>query len=185
MQSQAKSVEQYLAELPEDRRQALTAIRNAILRNLDKNYQEGMQYGMIAYYVPHRVYPAGYHCDPKQPLPYVCLASHKNHISLYLMSVYSDPAELSWFQQAWKAAGKKLDMGKSCVRFKKLEDAPLDVIGEAIKRMPADRHIAVYESALKRETPRTSKSRTKTTPPKQSAASKPKHATAVRRKAGK
>jgi hypothetical protein len=148
MQSKAKTVEQYLAELPEDRRKAIEAVRKVIRKNLDKQYEEGMQYGMIGYYVPHKVYPPGYHCDPKQPLPFAGLASQKNHMSLYLGCVYSDSAEYQWFQKAWADAGKKLDMGKACIRFKKLEDVPLEVIGEAIRRHPAKAYIALYESVM-------------------------------------
>jgi Domain of unknown function (DU1801) len=148
MQDKATTVEQYLAGLAEDRRQALEAVRQVVLRNLDKDYEEGMQYGMIGYYVPHRVYPAGYHCDPKQPLPFAGLASQKNYMSLYLMCVYGDTANSRWFQEAWAKTGKKLDMGKSCIRFKKAEDLALDVIGEAIKRVPAKKYIEYCEAAL-------------------------------------
>jgi hypothetical protein len=148
MQSKANTVAEYLAELTPDRRAAIQAVRKVIRKNLDKNYEEGMQYGMIGYYVPHRVYPAGYHCDPKQPLPFAGLASQKNHLAIYLMCLYGDEQHLGWFQQAWAKSGKKLDMGKSCVRFKKLEDLPLDVIGEAIRRVPVNKFIALYESAI-------------------------------------
>ncbi|MBS0206120.1 MAG: DUF1801 domain-containing protein [Planctomycetes bacterium] len=148
MQSQAMTVDAYLAELPEDRRTALEAVRAVILANLDKDYEEGMQYGMIGYYVPHRVYPAGYHCDPKQPLPFVCLASQKNYMSLYMMSVYGDSELAAWFKSAWEQTGKKLDMGKSCIRFKKIQNLALEVIGEAIRRLPAERYIKFYESTL-------------------------------------
>jgi hypothetical protein len=150
MQSSAQFVEQYLDSLPEDRRIALEAIRNVILANLDGDLEEGMQYGMIGYYVPHRIYPAGYHCDPKQPLPYAGLASQKNHMAIYMMTIYSEPTHLKWFEAAWKKTGKKLDMGKSCIRFKKLEDVALEVIGEAFKRIPASAYIANYERVLKR-----------------------------------
>ena len=145
MQSKAATVEQYLAELPEDRREALQAIRKTILKNLPKGFEEGMQYGMIGYYVPHSVYPPGYHCDPSQPLPFASLASQKNHMALYLMCVYGDPEYAEWFREAWTGAGKKLNMGKSCVRFKKLDDVPLDVVGQAIKRVPVKKYIAHYE----------------------------------------
>ncbi len=147
MQSKATTVEEYLAGLPEDRRQAIEAVRAVILRNLDKDYEEGMQYGMIGYYVPHHVYPAGYHCDPRQPLPFAGLASQKNHCSLYLMCVYGESEVSKWFQEAWAKTGKKLDMGKACVRFKKSEDLALDVIGETIRRVPAAKYIAVCEAA--------------------------------------
>jgi hypothetical protein len=147
MQSKAATVEQYLSALPDDRRRAIEAVRQLILSNLDRDYEEGMQYGMIGYYVPHRVYPAGYHCDPKQPLPFAALASQKNYMSLYLMCVYGDSPLAKWFQDAWAKTGKKLDMGKACVRFKKLEDLALDVIGEAIRRIPAKKYIEFCETA--------------------------------------
>src|SRR6478672_2290298 len=136
MQSKAQTVDDYLAELPPDRRTALETVRALILKNLDRDYEEGMQFGMIGYYVPHRVFPAGYHCDPRQPLQFAALASQKNYMSLYLMAVYMDGDQQKWFREAWARTGKKLDMGKACVRFKKLEDLPLDVIGEVIRRVP-------------------------------------------------
>ena len=147
MRSSAMTVAAYLAALPEDRRHAIEAVRKVILDNLDEEYEEGIQYGMIGYYVPHRVYPAGYHCDPRQPLPFAALASQKGYMSLYLMCIYGNEALRSWFEQAWAKAGKKLDMGKSCVRFKKLDDLALDVIGEAIRRVPARKYIEAIESA--------------------------------------
>ena len=148
MQSRATTVAQYLAELPAERRAALTAVRQVILDNLDRDYEEGMQHGSIGYYVPHRVFPAGYHCDPSKPLPFAALASQKNYMSLYLMSVYADGPEEHWLRETWARTGKKLDMGKCCIRFKKLEDLALDVIGEAIRRVPARTHIAHYEGSL-------------------------------------
>jgi hypothetical protein len=157
MQSKATTIEQYLVELPDDRRKALEVLRQVILKNLDTDFEEGMQYGMIGYFVPHRVYPAGYHCDPKQPLPFAHLASQKNHMSLYLMCIYGDSDLSRWFQQAWAKTGKKLDMGKACVRFKKLEDLALDVIAEAIKRMPAKKYVAICEAAAKTTNKRPSK----------------------------
>ncbi len=146
MQSKAKTVAQYLAELPPDRREALNAVRKVILKNLPDGFEEIMQYGMIGYVVPHKLYPAGYHCDPSQPLCFAGLASQKNHMALYLMTVYGDKKTQEWFTKAYKATGKKLDMGKSCVRFKKLEDLPLDVIGQAVARVPVDRYIKSYEA---------------------------------------
>jgi hypothetical protein len=107
-----------------------------------------MQYGMIGYYVPHRIYPPGYHCDPKQPLPFICLASQKNYMSVYLGCVYGEHEVAQWFREAWAETGKKLDMGKSCVRFRKVEDLALEVIGGAIRRMPARLFIAYYESVM-------------------------------------
>lgn len=148
MQSKATSVEAYLKELPEDRRAAIAAVREVILKNLDPTYEEGMNYGMIGYYVPHSAYPAGYHCDPSKPLPFAGLASQKQHMSVYLMSAYGDKGEYSKLVEGFKKAGKKLDMGACCVRFKKLEDLPLDVIGAAVKRVPAKTYIERYESVL-------------------------------------
>ena len=156
MQSKASTVEQYLSELPEDRRAAIAVVRHVILKNLDKDYEEGMQYGMIGYYVPHSIYPAGYHTDPKQPLPYVCLASQKEHMSLYMMPVYGEGVDEKWFRDEWAKTGKKLDMGKSCIRFKHLEDLALNVIGEAIRRTPVKRHIEYYESVFKNSRKKTS-----------------------------
>ncbi len=149
MQSKATSVERYLADLPADRREQIQAVRQTILANLPEGYEEGMQYGMIGYYVPHSVYPPGYHCDPKQPLPFAGLASQKNHMSIYLMCIYGDGQQQEWFREAWTKTGKKLDMGKGCVRFKRIEDVPLNVVGQAIKRVPVKKFIASYESALK------------------------------------
>ncbi len=150
MRSKATTVDAYLAELPQDRREAIQAVREVILENLDEGYEEGMQYGMIGYYVPHRVYEPGYHCDPRQGVPFAALASQKNYMSLYLMCVYGQPDQETWFRTAWEKTGKKLNMGKSCVRFKKLDDLPLDVIGETIKRVPAKRFLEVYEAAIKK-----------------------------------
>lgn len=149
MQSKATTVDQYLASLPEDRRAAISAVRDVILENLDEKYEEGIQYGMIGYYVPHKVFPAGYHVDPKQPLPFAALASQKNHMAVYLMGVYGEPKQEKWFRDAWAKTGKKLDMGKSCVRFKKLGDVALDVLGEAIRRAPAKAYIQQYESVIR------------------------------------
>jgi uncharacterized protein YdhG (YjbR/CyaY superfamily) len=146
MQSKATSVSEYLASLPDDRRATIEAVRATILANLDEEFEEGMQYGMIGYYVPHRVYPAGYHVDPKQPLPYAALASQAKHVSLYLMGVYGSPTEESWFRDAWTSAGYKLDMGKSCVRFKSLAGVPLEVVGELFRRVTAAQYIAQYEA---------------------------------------
>jgi hypothetical protein len=161
MQSKAATVDKYLAELPDERRKIVQAVRELMLENLDKQYEEGMQYGMIGYYVPHKVYPAGYHCDPRQPLPFAGLASQKNHLSLYLMCVYAGGEMSEWFQRAWAKTGKKLDMGKACVRFKKLDDLALDVIAQAVRRMPAKKYIAFYETATQdvreRKSPRAKK----------------------------
>jgi hypothetical protein len=169
MRSTATTADEYLASLPADRRAALSAVREVIRTNLGEGYEEGIQYGMIGYYVPHRLFPAGYHTDPKQPLPFAALASQKNHMALYLMGVYcgcsegpgGETAEVKWFRDAWARTGKKLDMGKACVRFKKLEDVALDVVGEAIRRVPPATYIARYTEGLapqgKRKTSATKK----------------------------
>lgn len=152
MQSKAATVAEYLASLPVDRREAISAVRKVILKNLDKDYVEGMQYGMIGYSIPHSVYPPGYHCDPKQGVPFACLASQKNHMSLHLMCLYFNTNELKRLEAACKKAGKKLDMGKCCIRFKKLEQLPLEIIGDMVKRVPAKKYIAYYESAINTRT---------------------------------
>jgi hypothetical protein len=149
MQSKATTVAAYLASLPPDRREAVSKVREVILRNLGKGFEEGMTYGMIGYYVPHSLYPAGYHCDPTMPLPYAGLASQKQHMSVYLMSVYADKGEEKWLRDQWAKAGKKLDMGKCCVRFRKVEDVPLDVLGRAFARVSVEDHVRWYEKNLK------------------------------------
>jgi hypothetical protein len=147
MQSRAATVEQYLAELPEDRRAAISAVRQVILRNLDKDYEEGMQYGAIGYFVPHRIYPAGYHCDPRQPLPFAGLSSQQNYMSIGFC-MYGDMAQERWLREEWAKTGKRLDMGRCCIRFRKLDDLPLEVIAEAVRRVPAKEYIARYERLL-------------------------------------
>lgn len=142
--SKAKSVEDYLAELPEDRRQAIAAVRKVILKNLPKGYEETMQYGMISYVVPLEKYPDTYN---KQALAIASLASQKNYMTLYLMCVYGNTE--TWFKKRYEASGKKLDMGKSCVHFKKLDDLALDVIGETIARTPLSTFIKQYEESRK------------------------------------
>jgi prepilin-type N-terminal cleavage/methylation domain-containing protein len=183
MQSKATSVEQYLSELPADRRAALEAVREVILANLDRDYEEGIQYGVIGYYVPHRVFPAGYHCDPRQPLPFAALASQKNHMALYLMCIYGDGPLAQWFQKAWASSGKKLDMGKSCVRFKKVEDLALDVIGEAVRRVPAKKYLEHYAAARAMTGTDASKRSTRAKSPR-SAATRPSKSKPPKRRRG-
>lgn len=142
------SPDEYLAALPEDRRHALETLRATIKKNLGAGFEEGIQYGMIGYFVPHSVYPNGYHCDPKQPLPFASIASQKSHIGIYLFCIYTEPGEADRFREEWLATGKRLDMGKSCVRVKKIEDVPLDVLGRAIKRATLKRFVASYEAGL-------------------------------------
>lgn len=144
------SPDAYLAALPEPRRKAVEAIRETIRKNLPKGYAEGMQYGMIGYFVPHDVYPLGYHCDPKQPLPFASIASQKNHVGLYLFCIYMQPALQEWFASEWTKNGRKLDMGKGCIRIKDsgLDDIPLKLISQAVKKVPAKKFIEVYEQNL-------------------------------------
>ncbi len=174
------TITQYFAALPKDRRDALKAVRKVIRENLDAGYAEVVQNGAIGYVIPHSVYPPGYHCDPTQPLPYLGLASQKNHMGIYLFCVYSSEAEQRWFREAWAKTGKKLDMGKSCVRFRKIEDVALDVIGKTVKRTPVKKFLAHYEATLaetRRSRKKTTKKKTtrKTTPGKVAkAAASPK-----------
>lgn len=178
----ATTIDQYLQALPDDRRQALAAIRKVIRDNLDPDFEEGIQYGMIGYYVPHRVFPPGYHCDPKQPLPFASLASQKSHMALYLMCVYGDPKEEKFLRERWAKTGKKLDMGKSCIRFKKLDDVPLEVIGEVIRRTTAKAFIARYEAT--RPEPKTKKAApSKAKPAAKKAAAPAKKKPAARKQA--
>lgn len=146
MQSKATTVAQYLKELPADRRATIETVAKVVRANLDPRLQEGMQYGMIGWFVPHSVFALGYHCDPKQPLPFAALASQKNHCSLYLMTAYAEGSTgEAWIMKAWPK-GKRLDMGKSCIRFKHVEDLALDVVGEAVRRVPLEQHLAWYAS---------------------------------------
>ncbi|MGE0142801.1 MAG: DUF1801 domain-containing protein [Planctomycetota bacterium] len=147
MQSKAATVQEYLDSLPPDRREAIEAIRSVILANLDPLFAEGMQYGMIGFFLPHSAYPAGYHCDPRQPLPFAALASQKNHIGIYLFCIYGDDGTSRRFQEEWLATGKRLDMGKGCVRVRRLADVPLEVLGATIKRMDAKSFVEFYERA--------------------------------------
>ncbi len=151
MQSKATTVEAYVAELPEDRQKMINEFRKVIKKNLPKGFQECMNYGMIGWVVPHSKYPGGYHCNPKDPLPFMGLASQKNSVNFYHMGIYGDPKLLKWFtDEHAKASPKKLDMGKSCVRYKKAEDMPLKLIGELAAKISVDEWIARYEKMLKR-----------------------------------
>lgn len=151
MQSTAKTPQDYIDSLPDDRKNAISALRKTILDNLPEGFKEGMGYGMLCYSVPHSIYPPGYHCDPKLPLPFLSIASQKNFIALYHMGMYSDKNLLDWFTAEYpKHAKHKLDMGKSCVRFKKLDDIPLELIAELTKKITVNDWIATYEKMLKR-----------------------------------
>ncbi len=141
VQSKATTVDEYLAELPPDRKRMVEAIREVVLKNLPAGYEEGMDFGMIGYFIPLKTFPDTYN---KHPLELAGIASQKNYVSIYLMSVYSNPSILAWFLDEYKKTGKKLDMGKSCVRFKKLEDIPLELLGEVIARTPVEEFIKNY-----------------------------------------
>jgi hypothetical protein len=153
MQSKATTVKAYLESLPADRRAAIEAVRKTILDNLDKGFEEGMQYGMIGYYVPHSIFPAGYHCDPKQPLGFVGLASQKQYMAIYLGTIYHDSDERDRFVAEWKKTGKKLDMGKVCIRFKTLDGIPLDVVARSLKRTKLKKYVADYQAVLANHVP--------------------------------
>lgn len=140
----APTVEAYLDSLPQDRRGVVAAVREVILRNLPDGYTETASAGMITYGVPLERFASTYN---RQPLGYVALASQKNHLALYMMGAYADPAQAKWIGEAFARAGKKLDMGKSCIRFRKLDDLPLDVIGEAVARMAPEELIALHDAA--------------------------------------
>jgi hypothetical protein len=151
MRSEAKTAEEYIESLPADRKAAVAELRKEILKNLPKGFKEGMGYGMLGYSVPHSKYPNGYHCDPKQPLPFMGMASQKNFIAVYHMGVYSDPKLLKWFTGEYPKHSKtKLDMGKSCIRFKKPDQIPFKLIGELASKMTPDAWIEIYEKALKK-----------------------------------
>lgn len=147
VKSKATTVEEYISELPDERTSDIKAVRNLIIENLPKGYVETMQYGMITYVIPIDRYPNTYN---GLPLGYISLASQKNYMALYLMNVYSNKEIESNFKDRYIASGKKLDMGKSCVRFKKLEDLPLDLIGETIAMTSVDDFISVYEKSRNR-----------------------------------
>ena len=144
MQSEAKTVEQYIKELPEDRKEAIKAVRKVILDNLPEGYEEVMNWGMITYQLPLDIYPDTYN---KKPLMYAALASQKNHMAVYLSGIYSSEARRESFESEYKATGKRFDVGKSCVRFRKLDDLPLPLIGETIASMDVDAFIRQYEEA--------------------------------------
>lgn len=148
MGSKAATVSDYLADLPPDRRAVLESVRQVILENLGTGYAEGMQYGMIGYFVPHSLFPAGYHCDPRQPLPFAALAAQKKYFSLHLMCLSDSSAELNrWFLEAWSKSGRKLEMGKCCVRFKDFSDLALDVVAEMLQRVPVEQFVTFYKAA--------------------------------------
>lgn len=149
MKSTATTPEEYLDSLPADRQKAVTELRKVIKKNLPKGFKEVMGYGMLGYVVPHSIYPAGYHCNPKLPLPYINIASQKNFIALHHMGLYCSPELLKWFQAEYpKHSKSKLDMGKGCVRFKKMDDIPYKLIGELATKITVEKWISIIEGAL-------------------------------------
>lgn len=151
MQYKAETPEGYISQLPDDRKAPMNKLRKIIKENLPKGFKETMGYGMIGYVVPHSKYPEGYHCDPKLPLPFMNLASQKNFIAVYNMGIYSKKEIYDWFVSEYpKRCKRKLDMGKSCIRFKYLEDIPYDLIGELASKITVDEWINSYESQIKK-----------------------------------
>lgn len=150
MQSTATSVSEYISQLPDDRKEAIEKLRAVILKNIPEGFSEGMGYGMMGYSVPHTIYPPGYHCDPKLPLPFAGLASQKNFVAFYHMGIYANPELLEWFVSEYPKHSKaKLDMGKSCIRFKKMEQIPFDLIGELMSKISVQEWIETYETNYK------------------------------------
>lgn len=143
MQSKAKTVEEYINEQDDQTKETLAQLRKIILENIDKNYQEVMLWGMICYIIPLERYPYTYN---KQPLMYTALAAQKNHLSLYLTNIYMDERLGEWFEQKLKESGKKLSMGKSCIRFKKIEDLPIDLIEKTLAKTSLKQYLALYEN---------------------------------------
>jgi uncharacterized protein YdhG (YjbR/CyaY superfamily) len=148
MQSKAATPEEYLSSLPEERRIVLSNLRKTALKNLPKGFKEEMAYGMLTYVVPHSLYAKGYHCDPKQALPFISIASQKNFVALYHMGIYGDKKLSDWFVNEYaKHCKTKLDMGKSCIRFKRMDDIPYDLIAELAKKISPQKWIEMYEAA--------------------------------------
>ena len=152
MQYEANSPEEYIAQVPEERKVILQKLHKTIKDNLPKGFETGVNYKMIGYYVPHSIYPDGYHCDTSLPLPFMNIASQKNSINLYHMGIYAKPELLDWFVAEYpKHCKRKLDMGKSCIRFKKIEEIPMDLIAELCTKMTVEEWIDIYESAVKKK----------------------------------
>ena len=146
-----KTVEEILISLPEDRLEPFNKLHDVIMKNLPKGFEAAISYGGLGYVIPHSLYPAGYHCKPIEPLPFAGIASQKNSINFYHMGIYSDPKLLEWFVSEYpKYSEQKLDMGKSCVRFKKLNQIPYKLIGELMKKMSVKKWITIYETNIKK-----------------------------------
>jgi len=148
----ASTPKEYIDQLPDERKKAVSKLRSVIRKNIPKGFKEVISYGMIGYVVPHKLYPDGYHCDPKLPLPFMNVASQKNFIAVYHSGVYADPKLMKWFTKEYgKRVEGKLDMGKSCVRFKKVDKIPYELIGELASKMTVDDWVKLYEKALKKK----------------------------------
>lgn len=151
MQYKVDTPDEYIAAIPEDRKPYLQKLRETILKNIPKGFEETMQYSMISYVVPHSIYPDGYHCNPQDALPFASIASQKNSINLYHSGIYADKKLYDWFVSEYpKYCTRKLDMGKSCVRFKKLEEIPYQLIGQLMKKVKVKDYIKTYESVIKK-----------------------------------
>lgn len=149
MQSKSVTINSYLSEIPKERTEHFNKLREVILKNIPKGFEECIAYGMIGYVVPHKLFPAGYHCDPKLPLGFVSIASRKNFISLHHMGIYGSPKLLEWFVNEYpKHCKNKLDMGKGCIRFKKMEDIPYKLIAELMKKITVKEYISTYEEMI-------------------------------------
>ncbi len=151
MKYEASTPDEYVAQLPEERKEVLEKLRKVISDNLPKGFEEGINYNMIGYYVPHTIYQAGYHCDPKLPLPFMNIASQKNSVNLYHSGIYSKKELLDWFVNQYpKHSKRKLDMGKSCVRFKKMDEIPYELIAELCTKISVQDWIRIYEESVKK-----------------------------------
>jgi len=151
MRVNANTVEEYLDLVPEERKATFNQLREVILENIPKGFKEGMAYGMIGYSVPHEIYPDGYHCDPKIPLPFLSIANQKNFIGFYHLGIYANEELSKWFVEEYKKRGKyKLDMGKSCIRLKRMDDIPFDLIAELLQKISAEDWIETYEAGIKK-----------------------------------
>ena len=149
MTSDAKTPEEYISALPQDRKDAISKLRKIILKRLPKGFSETISYGMLGYVVPHSIYPDGYHCDPKLPIPFMSIASQKNFVGVYHMGIYANKELYDWFVNEYpKHSNRKLDMGKSCIRLKKIEEIPYELIGELASKMTPDKWIEIYENTI-------------------------------------
>ncbi|HAT67744.1 MAG TPA: hypothetical protein DCS66_24620 [Flavobacteriaceae bacterium] len=151
MQYKANTPEEYIAQIPEERKEPIKKLQQVIKENLPKGFEETIQYGMIGYVVPHSIYPDGYHCTPDTPLPFMSIASQKNFIAVYSSGLYAKKELMDWFVGEYpKHCKRKLDMGKSCIRFKKIEEIPYGLIGELASKMSVKEWISIYETAIKK-----------------------------------